>query len=86
MVTAGAPVDHVAIHPYAVHDQSPTIHVPYDRNFDDIGRFRDFLEGRGLQNVTSRSPWGCDSTTVGTQTRRVSYYRRFTCCKPFPPT
>ena len=70
MVAAGAPVDHVAIHPYAVHNQSPAIHVPYDGNFDDIGQFRDFLDAHGLQNVDIWvTEWGWDSVAVGTQTQ-----------------
>lgn len=68
MIAAGAPIDHVAIHPYAIHDQSPAVHVPWDGNFDDIGRFHDFLIAHGLPGVDIWvTEWGWDSARLGTR-------------------
>lgn len=70
MLAAGAPVDHVAIHPYAIHNQSPAVHVPWDGNFDDIGQIRDFLDAQGLQNVDIWvTEWGWNAARLGAQTQ-----------------
>ena len=66
LIAAGAPIDHVAIHPYAGHGQSPAVHVPWDDNFDDIGQVRGFLDSQGLQNVDIWvTEWGWDSQAIG---------------------
>lgn len=68
LIAAGAPIDHVAIHPYAVHGQSPAVHVRWDGNFDDIGEIRGFLDSLGLQNVDIWvTEWGWDSQAIGAQ-------------------
>lgn len=68
LIAAGAPIDHVAIHPYAGHGQSPAVHVAWTGNFDDIGQVRHFLDSQGLQNVDLWvTEWGWDSQTIGAQ-------------------
>ncbi len=70
LIAFGAPIDHVAIHPYSIHNQSPDLHVPWDGNFDDIGQIRDFLDSEGLQNVDIWvTEWGWDSGVTGLQTQ-----------------
>jgi polysaccharide biosynthesis protein PslG len=60
-----APIDHVAIHPYATGDHSPQVHVPGENNFDDIERVREQLTAEGERASIWVTEWGWSSVTLG---------------------
>jgi hypothetical protein len=70
MIAAGAPIDHVAIHPYGSSQQSPAVHIPWQGNFDDIAQIRDFLDANGRQNVDIWvTEWGWSTPAISPQTQ-----------------
>jgi hypothetical protein len=62
--------DIVAIHPYALKEQAPDVHLPWESNFDDIAAIRSLMvaNGEGSKPIWA-TEWGWSSTTIGEVTQ-----------------
>jgi polysaccharide biosynthesis protein PslG len=65
LVDQGPPIDHVAIHPYTTDNHSPGVHIPGEKNFDDIGLVKDQLAAQGLHPAIWITEWGWSSAEIG---------------------
>lgn len=70
-----APIDNVAIHAYTTDDHAPGIHIPGEKNFDDIGRVGDKLAAERGRPSVWLTEWGWSSTAVGEE-RQARYVDR----------
>jgi hypothetical protein len=76
LITAGIPMDAVALHPYPSNGHAPDVHVQWQDNFDDIGAVRELLDTSGRSQVEVWvTEWGWSSSAVGAETQ-ATYVRR----------
>ena len=76
LITAGIPIDAVALHPYPSNGHAPDVHVNWQDNFDDIGEVQEILNTSGQSRVEVWvTEWGWSSSAVDNQTQ-ATYVRR----------
>ncbi|MQA73282.1 MAG: hypothetical protein GEU88_02835 [Solirubrobacterales bacterium] len=75
LMRAQPPLDNVAIHAYTTDDHPPDVHVPGEKNFDDIERVHDQLAAEGERASIWVTEWGWSSDTVG-ESRQARYVDR----------
>ena len=69
------PIDAVAAHAYTTDDHPPDVHVPGEKNFDDIERVRDQLAAVGERASIWITEWGWSSAAIG-ESRQARYVDR----------
>jgi uncharacterized protein YjdB len=62
--------DIVAIHPYALKEQAPDVHLPWESNFDDIAAIHSLMvaNGEGSKPIWA-TEWGWNSAAIGEVTQ-----------------
>lgn len=59
------PLDAVAVHLYTTDDHPPDVHIPGEKNFDDVERVHRFLKGLGEPAPVWVTEFGWSSAAVG---------------------
>jgi polysaccharide biosynthesis protein PslG len=65
LLSQGPPIDNVAIHPYTSDNLSPSVHIPGEKNFDDIGLVHRLLAAEGEDAAIWVTEWGWSSAAIG---------------------
>jgi hypothetical protein len=69
------PIDNVAVHAYTTNEHPPEVHIPGEKNFDDIKRVHDQLITEGVRASIWVTEWGWSSAAVG-ERRQARYVDR----------